>query len=773
MFKRPHLIPVYITCLALGIAVFLVSPVWAGGHKDKCQAPYFYIEDGDPDLDRLPLTGARAKVKISGFLARVKVIQEYHNQGKRPLEAVYLFPASTKASVHNLTMTIGQRTIKARIRKTEQARREFGQARQQGKSASLLEQKRPNVFQMRVTNIMPGDHIRVEMDYTEILKPADKVYEFVFPTVVGPRYRSEDQGVEADTWVANPYLPRGEQSLHSFGLELELTSPIAVSRLGCPSHNPKITYEDSHRAKVVLEPSPQAGNRDFVLRYTLAGNQIQTGFLTQKTLQGNHFLLMIEPPLEEIRAEVLPREFIFVVDVSGSMRGFPLTCAIRLMKNLMTGLSEKDSFNILFFAGGDRLLSPVSLKASPENKKRALAMLEKVKGGGGTRLLPALERALKLPEQEESSRILVLITDGYVHVEQKALALVKNNLGRANLFTMGVGSSVNRYLVEALARAGQGEAMVILNPDQAGKGAERFARYISRPVLKDIKIEFTGISASELEPGRLPDLFDQRPLSVLGKFKGETPAKVKITGRTAKGPYTKVIELKASDLDKSKGSLDLLWAKKRIQGLNDLLSVSDPSELKEEITGLGLKYNLLTAFTSFVAVDEKIRAKGEKPEVVVQPLPLPRGVENSAVGPSPAMARGKAFLSAARAPRPMVLTQPAPEPATGIVGNFRLGFVQAGDQQNRRKVENLLRRKWNLLASCLGHSLQNKITGSEKWVVTFTVNRKGKAEIIQLENRSKNISIVLSCATAFLKKLLFPALNPRARYEVKFLINLN
>jgi Ca-activated chloride channel family protein len=747
---------VYITCLVLGIQVVFAYPVWAKTEKDKCQAPYFYLKGADPELDRLPLLSTRAQAGINGFLARVRIIQEYQNKGERPLEAVYVFPASTRASVHNLTMKIGNRTIIAKIRKTEQARKDFDKARKKGQSASLLEQKRPNVFQMQVTNIMPGDLIRVEMDYTEILKPTDKIYEFVFPTVVGPRYRSEQTESGTDAWVANPYLPKGEQARHSFGLELELKSPLAISRLSCPSHNPKITYDDAQQAKVLLEPSPQAGNRDFVLRYALAGDRIQTGFLTQKSAKGNHFLLMIEPPLEDTRAEVLAREFIFVVDVSGSMRGFPLDCATRLMKNLMTGLTANDSFNILFFAGGDRLLSPVSLKANQENIKRAMTMVKKLKGGGGTRLLPALKRALDLPKQDGICRILVLITDGYVHVEKKAMALVRDNLGQANLFTMGVGSSVNRYLVEALARAGQGEATVVLHPDEAAKKAQKFIGYISRPVLRDIKLEFAGIQASDLEPGKLPDLFAQRPISVLGKFVGNTPARVKITGKTAGGDYERVIELKASDLVESKGSLDVLWARMRIQGLNDLLNVSNPGELKEEITRLGLEYSLLTAFTSFVAVDEKVRAKGGKPEVSVQPLPLPQGVENSAVGSNRAMFGKRTLMLAApvksadngsdptgSAEAPFDYSKMSPLEKIKSVNGLKLGGVQVKNNLDRQKVESLLQKEFALLAKCLQSSLPKNFTGPEKWVVTFMVNQKGKAKIIQLENRSNNRAYVL------------------------------
>ena len=153
-----------------------------------------------------------------GVLADVVVTQVYKNDGKKPLEAIYIFPASTRAAVYGMKMTIGKRVIEAKIKKRDEARREYEQARDAGKNASLLEQHRPNVFQMNVANIMPGDRIFVELRYTELLVPTDRIYEFVYPTVVGPRYAGAKEGgsASADRWVANPYLRQGERSATTF-----------------------------------------------------------------------------------------------------------------------------------------------------------------------------------------------------------------------------------------------------------------------------------------------------------------------------------------------------------------------------------------------------------------------------------------------------------------------------------------------------------------------------------------------------------------------------
>ncbi|MCU0584285.1 MAG: trypsin, partial [Syntrophales bacterium] len=158
---------------------------------DRSLSPYFFVKSDDPALDPLPLKSASASVRISGVIADVLVTQVYKNEGRKPIEAVYVFPASTRAAVYGMKMTIGKRVVEAKIQKRDEARRDYEKARDQGKSASLLEQQRPNVFQMNVANIMPGDEIRVEMKYTELIVPTEGVYEFVYPAVVGPRYSNQ------------------------------------------------------------------------------------------------------------------------------------------------------------------------------------------------------------------------------------------------------------------------------------------------------------------------------------------------------------------------------------------------------------------------------------------------------------------------------------------------------------------------------------------------------------------------------------------------------
>jgi len=336
--------------LTVFLALACVSWARAQPSENKTLSPYFLIKSDDPDLDQLPLKSTQAQVEISGVIADVKVTQVYKNEGIKPLEAIYVFPASTRAAVYGMKMTIGERTITAKIRKREQARAEYDRARQAGKSASLLEQHRPNVFQMNVANILPGDVIKVELRYTELLVPTDAVYEFVYPTVVGPRYveGSADRTRPSEMWTANPYLHQGRPPTYAFGISIHISAGLPIQDISSVSHKTSIDYKGPDFATVKLHQTEKhGGNRDFILKYRLAGSKVQKGLLLFEGEEENFFLLMLQPPKRIERNQIPPREYIFIVDVSGSMNGFPLSISKKLLKNLIGKLDPKDRFNVL------------------------------------------------------------------------------------------------------------------------------------------------------------------------------------------------------------------------------------------------------------------------------------------------------------------------------------------------------------------------------------------------------------------------------------------
>jgi len=602
--------------------------------KDQSLSPYFFIQSDDPETDQMPLKSTRALVNIAGVIADVTIQQVYENSGSNTLEAIYVFPASTRAAVYGMKMKIGEREIVAIVQEKEQARQNYEQAKANGQTVSLLEQERPNVFTMNVANILPGDVIEVELQYTELLIPESGTYEFVYPTVVGPRYQSGSSGESLENWVANPYLKEGEKPQYTFDIEVHLSTGLPIQYLQCRSHETYIDYTGRNKARVTLKDSEKSsGNKDFILDYRLSGRQIESGLLLYEGADENFFLAMIQPPKSVSPENIPPREYIFIVDVSGSMHGFPLNVSKQLMRNLISDLRPTDRFNVLLFAGGSSLFSEKSVPANGEEVQRAITFIDKQSGGGGTELLPALKRALSLPGNEEYARSFVIATDGYISVERQTFEYMQAHLGQANFFTFGIGSSVNRYLIEGMAHVGKGEPFVVTNENEAKPIAQKFKKYISSPVLTNIQVRFNGFGAYDVEPASVPDVFAERPVMIMGKWKGETRGSIQIAGDSGEGRFQKILKLSEAQPDKNNDALQYLWVRERIRLLDDFVQVSaSDSELKTTMTELGLKYNLLTRFTSFIALDSEIRNQTGQYTTVKQPLPLPEGVSNYAIG---------------------------------------------------------------------------------------------------------------------------------------------
>jgi Ca-activated chloride channel family protein len=632
--KHPHRLVA--TLIALFLASFAKRAAAEGdAPADKTLSPYFFVEGGDPAVDKLPLKDTRVEIKVSGVIADVTVRQIYENQGNRPLHARYVFPASTRAAVYGMTMTVGNQRVVAKIEERERAKRDFDKAKEEGKSASLLEEDRPNVFSMNVANILPRDTIAVELKYTELLVPTEGTYELVYPTVVGPRYSSKNSKAAGghDRFVETPYLHEGESSKSEFHLSAQLSTGVPLNDVTCATHQVVARRDGPSRAEITLAPSELfSGHHDFILRFRLAGDQVSTGLLLYQGRDENFFLMMAQPPRAIADGDVPPREYVFVLDVSGSMNGFPLDTAKRLMRDLVHVVRPTDTFNVIVFADGSRTLAPASLPASSENLERALRFIGPQPGGGGTELLAALKRAVALPRTAPNvARTVVLLTDGYIDAEKETFGYIRDHLDEASFFSFGIGTSVNRFLIEGVARAGQGEPFVVTKPEESAKAAAKFRRYIQSPVLTGVKVAFNGFETYDVEPIKVPDLFAERPIVVFGKWRGKPQGTIDISGKSGKDVYRTSVPVAETTPDEAHRALSYLWARARLANLFDYERADDADSVAE-IKSIGLSYSLLTPYTSFIAVHEVVRNADGHAEDVDQPLPLPLGVSDLAVG---------------------------------------------------------------------------------------------------------------------------------------------
>jgi Ca-activated chloride channel homolog len=637
--SRPLGLGRVLACIAVALlaAVALVWCAPASAEDTDARAiesPYFHVNSDDPTIDALPLKATQVDVRIAGVIAAVVVTQHYRNEGQRPIEARYIFPGSTQAAVHAMTVQVGERRIVAQIREKQRARLEYASAKREGKTTALLEEQRPNVFSMNVANILPGDDVRVELQYTELLAPNEGLYRYVFPTVVGPRYRSPNGSPDNGSFPATAHLQPGVPSDVSFDLTVKLNAPLPIQEVRCQTHRLETLGLGTEHVQLALADDAARDDRDFILEYRLAGESTAAGLMLYQAPEApdaeNFFLALVEPPRAVAPPQINPRDYIFVVDISGSMQGYPLDTAKVLLRHLIGGLRPSDSFNVVLFSGSSKVLSEQSVPATQANIERALRTIDRAGGGGSTEIVPALRRVAALPKPAEVSRSVIVITDGYVAVENEVFQLVRRSLDHANVFAFGIGSAVNRHLIEGLARAGQGEAFIVTRPEHAAEQAERLRRMIDAPVLTQLKARFTGVEVYDVEPAVLPDVMAGRPVLLWGKWRGDSHgAKLVLQGQTASGSYSDVIDAPAADPDAV--ALRHLWARQRIAQLGDEEALTGGQSQREPITALGLKYGLLTTYTSFIAVDQRVRTQ-QLATPVNQPLPLPQGVSALAVG---------------------------------------------------------------------------------------------------------------------------------------------
>ncbi len=631
MNLKIKLLQVCYSVFFVGILIFAQLSVFAQ-EGDKTESPYFFVTSDNSETEQMPLLSTDVKVEIVGVIAEVHVQQVYKNTGNEAIEAIYVFPSSTKAAVHKMNMQIGERTLEAKIYEKKKANKIYNDAKKQGRTASLLEQERPNVFKMSVANIMPGDTIITNLYYTELLVPESGVYEFVYPTVVGPRYSNYENTTQvSEDFVSNPYTHEGVKPLYTFDIEIDIDAGMPLNGVSCETHNFNMNFSNKNKAICKLEKSDKfEGNRDLIFNYSLIGNKINSGLLMFEGEDENFFLLMMQPPKREEIRQIPPREYIFIIDISGSMGGFPIDVSKKLISELLNNLDKRDRFNIILFAGSSYLLSEKSLQANEENIQKAMDEIKQQNGSGGTELSAAIKRGLDLEYDEQMSRTYVVITDGYISQEAETYELIRDNPSQSNFFVFGIGSSVNRFLIEGIAKVGKGEPFVVTEQSEAAEKANLFREYIESPVLTNIKVEFEGFKAYDIIPVSYPDVFADRPILVYGKWEGNPKGKIKVSGFTGKNTYLQEFDVQKISNPNSNEALKYLWARKKIELLDDYASFVSYYDNKEEVTDLSLKYNLLTKYTSFVATDSIVRNTGNS-ETVKQPIPLPKGVSNNAV----------------------------------------------------------------------------------------------------------------------------------------------
>jgi Ca-activated chloride channel family protein len=579
-----------------------------------------------------PLKHTTVKAEVSGFLSRVTVTQDFANPFTDKIEAVYSFPLPQSAAVDDLTMLIGDRTVKGKIMRREEAQATYTAAKQLGQVAALLDQERPNLFTQAVANIMPGQEIRIVISYVETLKYEDGSYEWSFPMVIGPRYNPASMDQTKNT--PNPLTK--DRPGHDISIELLLDAGVPIEALKSETHETEVERPDDRRALVRLKDQNTIPNKDFVLKYQTAGPAINDAVLAHRSERGGFFTLILQPPQRVSAEDVAPKELVFVIDTSGSMSGFPLEKAKETLDLALNTLYEHDTFNVIAFAGDTDILFSQPQPASRENVQKAKKFLARQQGNGGTEMMKAITAALQPSDSQNHMRVTCFLTDGQVGNEMEIIAEVKK-YKNARVFAMGFGSAPNHFLLDNITQYGRGDVDYISETGDTSAVARRFNERVRNPLLTDISIDWSpSLPVTEIYPKRIPDLFSAKPLILSGRYTHGGKGSMVLRGKMAGQDFVREIPVELPDTEESHDVLATLWARRKIddvmgEDMEGMQTGNMKSELREEITQLGIQFKLMTQFTSFVAVDEVIFT-GPDP---AQRVDVPAGAPIAGTLPSP------------------------------------------------------------------------------------------------------------------------------------------
>ncbi len=747
--------PAFLALTGIALATLLAGPVRADNQNPgRCGTLQGFDADGKPGL-LCPLEHTDVSAHIAGFLGRVSVTQRFRNPSDEKIEAIYVFPLPADAAVDRMIMTIGDRRVVGTVKEREEARRIYEQARADGHVASLLDQERPNIFTQAVANIEPGAVVEIEISYVETVTYEDGRFEWSFPMVVGPRYipgggtapapmttGNDTPQVPDGSRITPPIAPPGTRAGHDISVEVVIAGgALPITNVASTLHQVRTELRRDGAQVVTLANRREIPNKDFILHYALGGNGLGNAVLTHQDVRGSFLSLILQPPARVEPATLMPRELIFVLDTSGSMSGFPIEKSKEVVARLIDTMQPGDTFNLITFAGNTRILWEGPRPNTPQNRQAAQEFLLQQRGGGGTEMMKAIRTALRQREPQVAAggpkpiRVVCFLTDGYVGNDMAIIDEVGRNADTTRVFSFGVGNSVNRFLMDGMAHAGRGAVEYVSLASQGDAAVKRFHQRILAPVLTDVRIDWGNLPVSEVYPRRIPDVFSSTPIVVHARLNGPLSGSIRLQGNTGAGAYSQEINLSAGALT-ANDSLASLWARAKVADLmqRDLAAVQRgkfPEALKKQVIDLGTGYQLVTQFTSFVAVEERIITRDGKPVTVQVPVELPEGVSPEGIFGDgglqpPRMAGAAGGLRSAKA-----RMSPAPALPPGWSGDTRNRAgqirrvpppVQAGEETERDEVSKLAPALRTLAEKVTREGVNGNLKTQNLTVTTWRLN---------------------------------------------------
>jgi Ca-activated chloride channel family protein len=634
-----------LTGLSGGLLLILL--VFAWGQAEAAEGPpgggrlTLYALDGRP-LREAPLLNTEVEMEVTGMLARVRVVQRFRNPGAEWLEGVYQFPLPPGSAVERLRMVVGERVIEGRIEEKRQAEKVYRQAKSKGQRASLLTQQRPNIFTTSVANIAPGETLKVEIGYQQTVRFADGRFELRFPLVVGPRYipglplameskrfdsvqgwaRDTDQVADA-AQITPPVADPTDGPINPVSLRVSLDAGLPLSEIKSHYHPVIERHPDPARVSLQLAEGAVPADRDFLLSWRVQPGMQPRAALFREHWQGEEYaLLMLMPPERVAPAQKVSREIVFVVDNSGSMHGASITQAKAALRLALSHLGPSDRFNLIHFNNQSHALFAQAREASSANKERALSTVEGLRAEGGTEMLPALTMALQTGENERLRQI-VFLTDGSVGNETALVELIHNRLGESRLFTIGIGSAPNSHFMQRAADFGRGSFTYIGDLSEVEERMRSLFEKLEYPAMRDLRLTRQDGQPLAVLPARLPDLYLGEPL-MLALKSPRLEGDLVIEGQWDIARWRHTVSLAQGSERKE---LHRLWARRRIHELmGPEVKEFTPEQRRQAVTKLALKHQLVSSYTSLVAVEQTpVRPANEPLKGGMMPVNLPQG----------------------------------------------------------------------------------------------------------------------------------------------------
>jgi Ca-activated chloride channel family protein len=605
-----------------GIALLLAMPAYADESGLRLR------HRGDGESMAAPLLSTDVSFRVTGPVARARVVQTFRNPHDAWYEGVYVFPLPETGAVDRLRLLVGEQVTEGEIRERAAAKLVYDQARNTGRRAALLDQERPSIFTTQVANIGPRETVVVELEYQQILRFDGGRFSLRFPMVVGPRYVPAGLLRVADTErITPPVMRAGSEGprTNPVSIRVALDAGVPLASIQSSYHRVEITEKSTSRHEISLANGVTPANRDFELSWTPRAAELpQVAWFTEAK-DGRHYaLLMVLPPAAAL-AERLPREVIFVLDTSGSMAGTSIRQAREALTLALERLAPGDRFNVIEFNSTARALYREARHATRDNLRDATHWVAGLEARGGTEMAHALNLALPGSEAGDRVRQVIFLTDGAVGNEEELFRMIRSRLGGSRLFTVGIGSAPNSHFMTKAAQLGRGTFTYIGRIDEVRvKMGELFAK-LEAPLLKGLEVQWPKGLKVEAWPARIPDLYAGEPVVVtaaLDKLDGAVLVSGERDGRRWEAHI-------ALERDAAGSGLGALWAREKVAALLDARrDGAAEGEVRAQILELATAHRLVTRYTSFVVVDKTpVRPLEEEAKLAAVPTLLPEGWE--------------------------------------------------------------------------------------------------------------------------------------------------